>query len=122
MSEVISNNKIKAQHFHSTKGFIDDLREINDGGEFGRTNAESYPTDLQLKPEHQGTRASFLNLDINIVDGKFVYKLPDKKDSFPLTFVGETLRIARLTLHFPEKVTAERQSRKMSFILERSYK
>ena len=46
MSEVISNNKIKAQHFHSTKGFIDDLREINDGGEFGRTNAESYPTDL----------------------------------------------------------------------------
>ena len=37
MIELISNNQIKIQHFHSTKLFIDDL---NDGGQFGHANAE----------------------------------------------------------------------------------
>ena len=56
---------------------------INDGGEFGCTNAEIYPKELEIKLEHQGTYASFLNLDNIIVYGKLVYKLYDKRDSFP---------------------------------------
>ena len=59
MIELISINKIKARYFHSIKRFIDDLCAINDGGEFGRTNAEIYPKELKLKPEHQGTMHPF---------------------------------------------------------------
>lgn len=56
---------------------------INDGGEFGCTNAKIYPKKLELKPEHQNTHVSVVNLDINIVNGKFVYKLYDRRDSLP---------------------------------------
>ena len=52
MAELISINKIKARYFHSIKRFIDDLCAVNDGGEFGCTNAEIYPKELKLKPEH----------------------------------------------------------------------
>ena len=88
---------------------------INDGGQFGRTNAEIYLKEFEVIPEHQGTHTSFLNLDVNIVDGKFEYTLYDKKDSFPFfiakmshtdsnifysTFVGEIFMMAR-SIHTP---------------------
>ena len=117
ITTLISSNKVKARHFHSTKRFIDDLCAINDGGEFGRSHNEIYPEELDLKVESMGTHASFLNLDIEILDGKFIYKLFDKRDSFPFfivrmphmdsnipknifysALVGEILRIARSTL------------------------
>ena len=96
---------------------MDDLCALNDGGEFGRVYKEIYPDELELKVEHNGLHASFLNLDIEIIDGKFVYKLYDKRDDFPFfivrmphmnsnipssifysALVGEFLRIARSTL------------------------
>ena len=80
---------------------------------------EIYPDELELKVEHSGSHASFLNLDISIKDGIFIYKLFDKRDAFPFSivrmphkdsnmpesifyssFVGELLRIARSTLLF----------------------
>ena len=67
--------------------------------------------------EHEGSHASFLNLDIRVEEGVFVYKLYDKRDDFPFSIVrmphlcsnipkkifysalmGEYLRIARATL------------------------
>ena len=94
---------------------------LNDGGEFANTNKNIYPEELDLKLEHSGTHATFLNLDINITDGKFVYKLFDKRDSFPFfivrmpylssnipknifysALIGEILRIARSTLFFKD--------------------
>ena len=76
-----------------------------------------YPEELELKLEHSGSHASFLNLDITILEGEFVYKLFDKRDAFPFSIVrmpfinsnipesifysaliGEFLRIARSTL------------------------
>ena len=117
ISNTIPVNPVKARHFHSTKRFIDDLCAINDGGEFGRVFKDIYPEELELKIEHSGHHASFLNLDITIEGGMFVYKLYDKRDTFPFhivrmpqmssnipqnTFysalVGEFLRIARSTL------------------------
>ena len=62
MTEPISNNKIRVQQFHCTKRFKDDLGAMNDGGEFGITNAEIYPKELEHNPEHQVTHASFLTL------------------------------------------------------------
>ena len=117
ISNLIPVDPIKARHFHSTKRFIDDLCAINDGGEFGRIFKDIYPEELELKIEHSGLHASFLNLDITIEDSTFVYKLYDKRDAFPFhivrmpqissnipqsifysALVGEFLRIARSTL------------------------
>ena len=117
MTELISSDKKKARHFHSTKRFIDDLCAINDGNLFGEIYKDIYPEELELKLEHSGLNASFLNLDITILEGKFVYKLFDKRDAFPFSIVrmphiesnipetifysaltGEFLRIARSTL------------------------
>ena len=86
MSEPISNDKVKARHFHSTKCFIDDLGTLNDEGAFS-VYRDIYPPELQLKFEHSGTHATFLNLDITVKDGVFVYKLFDKRDAFPFFVV-----------------------------------
>ena len=62
MSDLIASAKVKARHFHSIKRFIDDLLALNDGGEFGRVHKDIYPSELELKVEHSGSHASFLNL------------------------------------------------------------
>ena len=118
---MISSDKVKARHFHSTKRFIDDLCALNDGGEFGKSFLDIYPSELELKVENQGNHATFLNLDITIKDGIFTYKLYDKRDDFPFNIVrmpysdsnipqtifysalkGEFLRIARSTLYLQD--------------------
>ena len=123
MAELISNNKVKAQHFHSTNRFIDNLCAINDGIVFGSTQTEIYPKELKIEVEHQRTHSSFLNLDITMVDRKFVYKLYSKRYSFKflivrmpyidsnipnnifyLVFVSEKFSIACSTLHFALQV------------------
>ena len=76
---------------------------------------------MELKKEHQGTHATFLELETNIVDNIFVYKLYDKRDSFPFSIVrmpylssnipynifynsilSELLRIARCSLLYKD--------------------
>ena len=121
MNKTIEAEKVLARHFPSTKRFIDDLVAINDGNKFQDVYRRIYPEELELKVEHSGNHASFLNLDITIKDGIFVYKLFDKRDAFPFSivrmphidsnipesifyssFVGEFLRIARSTLLFED--------------------
>ena len=117
MRTLISNDIARARKFHGCTRFIDDMCCLNDGGEFGKSYNEIYPDDLQLKCEHTGNHATFLDLDIIIEDGIFVYKLFDKRDDFPFhivrmpdrgsnipsyifygTVLSEYLRIARSTL------------------------
>ena len=90
MSELISSDKVKACHFHATKRFIYDLGTLNDGGVFNDVYKDIYPPELQLKVEHSGTYATFLNLDITLKDGVFVYKLFDVSDAFPFFIVRLT--------------------------------
>ena len=101
--------------------FIDDLCAINDGGDFGKSFLEIYPPEMELKIEHEGNHATFLDLDISIVDNRFIYKLYDKRDNFNFFIVrmpqmssnipssvfygsilSEFLRIARCTLLFKD--------------------
>ena len=128
MSDLITTDKVKARHFHSTKRFIDDLCALNDGGEFGRVYKDIYPNELDLKVEHTGVHASFLSLDITIKDSIFVYKLYDKRDAFPFSIVrmpytssnipetifysalvGEYLRIAHSTLLYEDFLPKARE-------------
>ena len=56
-------------------------------GEFGKSFHMIYPPDLHLKCEHNGIHATFLDLDISIVDGLFIYKLYDKRDESRLPYL-----------------------------------
>ena len=121
MNQLITTDKVKARHFHGTSRFIDDLCAINDGNLFGQIYKDIYPEELELKVEHSGIHASFLNLDITIKEGIFIYKLFDKRDAFPFSIVrmphiesnipenifyaslvGEFLRIVRSTLLYED--------------------
>ena len=121
ITSLISSDKGRAIKFRYAIRFIDDECNLNDDGEFGRSYQEIYPEELELKCEHHGTHATFLDLEIYIVDGIFVYKLFDKRNDFPFFIVrmpdlsgnipshvfygsvmSEFLRIARCTLFYAD--------------------
>ena len=121
ITNLMSTNKTTARKFKYATRFIDDECNLNDGGEFGRSFHLIYPNDLELKCEHQGSHATFLDLEINVSNGIFVYKLFDKRDNFPFFIVrmpdlsgnipshifygsimSEFLRISRSTLLYTD--------------------
>ena len=123
VKNLISTSSPRAYNFHSVGRFIDDLCALNDRDEFHSCYKEIYPKELDLKVEHHGDHASFLDLDICIENGIFRYKLYDKRDAFPFFIVrmphadsnipscifygaifSEILRIARSTLLFEDLV------------------
>ena len=128
MSNLVQTDRSKSRLFFLIRRFIDDLCAINDDGEFGRVFREIYPPELELKLEHSGQMATFLNLHIQIMDGKFVYKLFDKRNDFPFSIVrmphresnipesifysalaGEFLRISRSSMLQDDLVSSSRE-------------
>ena len=124
MNGLIKKDKSKALSYHGSFRFIDDKCCINGSREFANSFPNIYPPSLELKVEHQGDHATFLDLDITITDGIFVYKLFDKRDDFPFFIVrmpylssdipsyifygsilSEFLRIARCTLLFEDFIS-----------------
>ena len=89
ITNLMQSDKRRARKFINACRFIDDECNINDDGKFSRSYQEIYPEELQLKCEHQGTHATFLelDLDVQIVDCIFNYKLFDKRDDFPFSIV-----------------------------------
>ena len=119
MTRLIRTDRYKGFKFKNAFRFIDDACTINDSDAFNESYQEIYPPELQLKCEHSGDHATFLELDITIVNELFVYKLFDKRDAFPFfiirmpdlggnipshifygSIMSEILRIARSTLHY----------------------
>ena len=81
--------------------FIDDLCVINDHGLFEQIYLSIYPEEMELKKENEGLlSATFLDLDINIVDHKFDLKLFDKRDAFPFQIV----RMPYLSNNMPSNI------------------
>lgn len=70
----ISFDKISARNFHLKKHFVDGIHAEKDDGEIGFF-WDMYPNSLELKVEHQIDHVTFLNLDKNIKEGTFIYKL-----------------------------------------------
>ena len=87
ITSLMGSDKGRAMKFRNASRFIDDECNLNDGGEFGRSFREIYPSELELKCEHEGTHATFYDLDITIVNGKYIYKLFDKRDNFSFFIV-----------------------------------
>ena len=117
ISSLMGLDKDRARKFIHASRFIDDECNLNDCGEFSRSYKQIYPKELELKEEHKGTHATFLDLDITIINNIFIYKLFDKRDDFPFSIIrmpdlsgnipahvfygsimSEFLRIARCTL------------------------
>ena len=117
MKDLLKSDIMTARRFHGCSRFIDDLLCLNDDGKFNDSYRKIYPRDLELKCEHHGEHATFLDLEIKISNGEFVYKLYDKRDEFPFfvvrmpdrssnipsyifygTIMSEIIRIARSTL------------------------
>ena len=72
-----------ARKFNHIFCFIDDLVVINDGHEFKNSYKEIYPDELELKQENNAdTAATFLDLDLQIIDGKIITKLYDKRNNY----------------------------------------
>ena len=77
--------------------FIDDLCVIYDNEIY----LSIYPEEMELKKENEGLlSATFLDLDINIVDHKFDLKLFDKRDAFPFQIV----RMPYLSNNMPSNI------------------
>ena len=123
VQSLISAGSDRAFRYHGTSRFIDDLIAMNDNNDFHNSFRDIYPAQLDLKLEHSGIHATFLDLDITIENGIFVYKLFDKRDKFPFHIVrmphassnipttifygsifSEFLRIARCSLLFQDFV------------------
>ena len=121
ITALMTLDKGRARKFLQACRFIDDECNLNDGGEFGRSFKTIYPKELELKCEHEGSHATFMELDVTIVDEKFVYKLFDKRNEFPFFIVrmpdltgniplhvfygsvmSEFLRIARCTMLYED--------------------
>ena len=121
ITALMTLDKGRARKFLQACRFIDDECNLNDGGEFGRSFKTIYPKELELKCEHEGSHATFMELDVTIVDEKFVYKLFDKRNDFPFFIVrmpdltgniplhvfygsvmSEFLRIARCTMLYED--------------------
>ena len=121
ITHLSKTDRYRGFKFRNCFRFIDDACSINDSDEFSNSYGDIYPKDLQLKCEHKGTQATFLELDITIKDGVFSYKLYDKRDAFPFHIVrmpdisgnipnhvfygsvySELLRIARATLSYED--------------------
>ena len=78
----------RARRFGNTFRFIGDLIAINDGDEFERCFRDIYPSELELIKENVGSLdATFLDLELSIIDRKFNIKLFDKRDAFPFAIV-----------------------------------
>ena len=87
MKQLISSGSSKSYKHHGISSFTNDLCAINKDNEFLTLCKNIYPKELELRVEHQGNHASFLDLDIEIEDSVFVYKLFDKRDKFPFFVV-----------------------------------
>lgn len=117
VSTLMKDDPIRARRYKYAVRFIDDQCNLNDSGQFKNSHHVIYPPELHVKCEHEGQHATFLELDISVQDGLFVYKLFDKRDDFPFFIVrmpdlsgnipdhvfygsvmSEFLRIARATL------------------------
>ena len=123
VTTLMKDDSFRARLYKYAARFIDDQCNLNDSGQFKNTCQTIYPPELQVKCEHEGQHATFLELDITVQDGLFIYKLFDKRDEFPFFIVrmpdlsgnipdhvfygsvmSEFLRIARATLLYHDFV------------------
>ena len=89
-----------AYKFHGASGFMLNFCRTSNNGKVSSSMKHVYPKQLELKLEHQGKHATFLDLDIKIEDKIFGYHLFDKKHKFPLFIV----QMRYLSINIPSPI------------------
>jgi len=88
MLDLKKKDLLLARKLSNIFRFIDDLNAINDNMIFQQSFKDIYPVEMVLGRENKDNfSASFLDLDITIIDHKFRVGLFDKRDAFPFTIV-----------------------------------
>ena len=82
VQNLISKKSTEPYEYNAASRFIDGFCAINNDDKFSKLFKRIYPGGLQLKLKYSKTYATFLDLDIKIENGIFVYKLFDKREKF----------------------------------------
>ena len=98
VTKLNKSDKTCALKYRHATQFIDDECNLNDSSEFSRSFHLIYPSDLHLKCEYNGIHVTFLELNILIVDGLFIYN--DKRDDFPFHIICQTNVVAYRCMYF----------------------
>ena len=88
MKEKLKQNNQAAKNFSNTFRYIDDLLTLNNPT-FEKEIKNIYPPQLELKNTTEtDSRLSYLDLEVNIVEGKFTTAVFDKRDGFSFHIVN----------------------------------
>ena len=97
VSKMVGENIVVAQELVSVFRYQDDCIVFNDNGTFHSKCREIYPVEMQLDKTNNGNSCTFLDLTINIENGKFTYKCYDKR----LNFNFEVINYPELQSNIP---------------------
>ena len=82
--EMTKKNYAVARSLNHTHRYIDDISPLNDKGNFDKYREQIYPPELiLLKQNNSIDSASVLELQIDIVEEKFMTGIFDKRNEFP---------------------------------------
>ena len=83
------NPQLAHKFNHSTR-YIDDLLTLNNDGLMKEYMNDIYPDELDLKHENakNDQQASYLDLNINVINHELVTSIYDKRDDFPFKIVN----------------------------------
>ena len=102
LEKLYKRDYFSARMMGKTFRLIDDITSVNSDGVFGQHVGNIYPTSLTLNKENEeDSSANVLDLNVNIIDGKFKVKVYDKRDDFPfhiVQFSGKGSNVPRSTV------------------------
>ena len=102
-SLIFSGSK-KAFFYHWIERFIGNLCAIKDKFEFNGSFKDIHPPELEFKVKYMGDPSTFLDIDTQLSNGKFIYKFFTKKINFLLfefhVFSIASLLVSTLTLFY----------------------
>ena len=88
MKSLIRTDLSVAAKFSNTCRYIDDLLTLNNP-DFQACIGQIYPPELELKKTTEShDSCSYLDLNINVLNGKFCTDLYDKRDAFNFSIVN----------------------------------
>ena len=90
IQQLKGNNKIKELRLlQSIYRYQDDLLVVNDNSLFDSIFQDIYPREMVLKKTNVSSAVvNFLDSTISVYQGKFLYKLYDKRDDFDFTVLN----------------------------------
>jgi len=126
MMKMKKTNPQLARQFNRSARYIDDLLTINNDGLMKKYMKDMYPAELELTHENSKNdkSASYLDLQLDVLNGEIVTSLYDKRDDFPFkivnfpdlsgnipqdgsygVFIAQTLRYAKACAKYTDFIT-----------------